>query len=113
MTNTKRDWLAVLNANPGEPAVVASPSGNFLIIPPLEYTETGEQRNFTNIGTFTENASPTVQKAFWRKVAETLEYIVQNTTLTRIWVYTEGAGVAYLHVRICHEPGYQKYFRDV
>jgi hypothetical protein len=113
MTNTKRDWLRILNKKPGEPAVIESQSGNTLVIPPIEYTNSGQEKDFTNIGKFSQYASPKVKKAFWKLVAETIEYVINNTTQNRIWVYTEGSGVAYLHVRICFEPGHQKNFRNV
>jgi hypothetical protein len=66
---------------------------------------------YTNINTFSANASKDQIADFWRLVGQTIIANDETRTLTDgpLWISTSGTGVAWLHVRIEHTPKYYKY----
>jgi hypothetical protein len=71
-----------------------------LVVPP------NDGRNYAHFARFCQHASLSTKKAFWKKVAESIEKFVKTTKLDKVYVSTHGNGVAWLHVRICKSPKY-------
>jgi hypothetical protein len=61
-------------------------------------------KNYSNIYSFTKNASNTQKIAFWKKVASVARR--EQKKHGTIWISTHGFGVAWLHVRISSIPKY-------
>ena len=51
-----------------------------------------------------DNATDKQQKAFWKKVSNSVTKMLK--THDKVWVSTHGKGVPYLHVRIDTVPKY-------
>jgi len=65
-----------------------------------------ENKKYTSIKLFIDNASVKQQKKFWKRVAKEIrDALIEND---KVWVSTHGLGVYYLHVRIDTYPKYYK-----
>lgn len=67
----------------------------------------GQQRNYSHIGVFTENAPMEQQDTFWQTVGKiTADHISDQP----LWLNTAGGGVAWLHVRLDSSPKYYRHY---
>lgn len=63
-----------------------------------------ENKNFTTIKDFIDNASITHQKMFWKIVVITIKKILKEND--KIYVSTHGLGIPYFHLRLDKVPKY-------
>jgi hypothetical protein len=77
-------------------------SGDSLLIIPIPKNN----KDFTTIKDFCDNASITHQIQFWRKVAVELEHLLKSNE--NIYVSTHGLGEYYFHLRLDKIPKYYK-----
>lgn len=68
--------------------------------------EDKEQKNYSHIGVFTDQAPADQQHALWQKVGEVTREHISDQPL---WLNTAGGGVAWLHVRLDSRPKYYRY----
>ena len=61
-------------------------------------------RNYVTIKDFIDNAPLSQQRAVWKRVAGVAKSMLKNHN--RIWIYTHGYGVPYLHIRVSTIPKY-------
>lgn len=65
-----------------------------------------QERNYSHIGVFTENAPVQQQHHLWQTVGR----VTQNRISDRpLWLNTAGGGVAWLHVRLDSRPKYYRH----
>ncbi len=65
-----------------------------------------QDRNYSHIAVFTEQAPDQQQHALWQKVGEITRGHISNQLL---WLNTAGGGVAWLHVRLDSRPKYYRH----
>ena len=61
-------------------------------------------KKYTTLKQFMDNATMKQQKVFWKKVASSINKMLK--TNDKVWVSTHGKGVPYLHIRIDTNPKY-------
>lgn len=61
-------------------------------------------KQFTTIKDFIDEASPTQQKLFWKKVRTEVKKMLK--VHDKIWVSTHGTGVPFFHLRLDTNPKY-------
>jgi hypothetical protein len=65
-----------------------------------------QNKNFSTIKDFIDNATITQQQHFWNHVSkEILLFLTKNEN---VFVSTHGLGVHYFHIRLCTRPKYYK-----
>jgi len=77
-------------------------SGDTLLIIPIPK----QNKDFTTMKDFCDNATITQQKHFWKKVALELETMLDDNET--IYVSTHGLGEHYFHLRLDKKPKYYK-----
>lgn len=87
------DEIAVFN-NLGNDAKLIAPA------------PTDQQRNYSHIGVFTDEAPADQQQAFWQMVGQVTQEQISDQPL---WLNTAGGGVAWLHVRLDSRPKYYRH----
>ena len=75
-------------------------SGDAILVIPIPKNN----KNFSNLKNFSDNASKTQQQKLWNKVASIIKKELKKKN--KIWVSTHGLGVPYLHIRISTSPKY-------
>lgn len=75
-------------------------SGDTILVVPMPKNN----KNFSNLKNFIDNASKTQQKYFWEHVADIIN--IQKNNHQHLWISTHGLAVPYLHVRISTSPKY-------
>ena len=78
-------------------------SGESLLIIPIPK----ENKDFTTIKDFCDNASEMHKITFWKKVAYEIENILKTTN--KIYVSTHGLGEYYFHLRLDKKPKHYSY----
>lgn len=76
-------------------------SGDTLLVIPIPK----QNKNFTTIKHFIDNASKTQKKYFWKYVSQKIKSLIKNKK-TKYWISTHGTGVPYFHLRISTKPKY-------
>lgn len=76
-------------------------SGDTLLIIPIPK----QNKNFTTIKHFIDNASKTQQKYFWKYVSQKIKSLIKDKK-KKYWISTHGTGVPYFHLRISTKPKY-------
>ena len=61
-------------------------------------------KKYTTLKQFMDNATDKQQKKFWKKVVSSVNKMLK--THDKVWVSTHGKGVPYLHIRIDTNPKY-------
>ena len=77
-------------------------SGDAILVVPTPPTRS--DKNYANLTTFQATAPQNIKIMFWKKVAATIRVALRNWGT--VYVSTHGAGVAWLHIRICKTPKY-------
>ena len=76
-------------------------SGDATLVVPMPRSD---GRSYATLKDFMDNAAAVQQTAFWKRVAQQIEKMLE--TNKKLWVSTHGLGVHYLHVRISKLPKY-------
>ena len=79
-------------------------SGDSILIIPIPKNN----KNYTTMKDFCDNASITQQKIFWKRVANEIEIILNRNDNDKIYVSTHGLGEHYFHLRLDKKPKYYK-----
>lgn len=92
---SKEETIAVFDNLGKDATLIAS-------VPPEEK----EDRNYSHIGTFTDNATEQEQHALWQAVGRVTKEQISDQPF---WLNTAGGGVAWLHVRLDSRPKYYRH----
>ena len=86
-------------------SVIAFPSlgGDATMVSPAYNCE------YTHLKAFLIHANQKMKAALWKEVGKSIIKRLESANGNRIWLSTHGAGVPYLHVRICPAPRYYHY----
>jgi len=76
-------------------------SGDATLVIPMPRSD---GRSYATLKDFMDNATVVQQTAFWKRVAQQIEKMLE--TNKKLWISTHGLGVHYLHVRISKVPKY-------
>jgi hypothetical protein len=104
------EFKSIIN-KPHRTRVIEYEVAAYLIVPP----DTG---NYSHIGLFTQKAPESLQKDFWKVVADCIYKCMKKTRYMgggagRVWVTAHNEGVSWFHVRVCNKPIYTKTKRFV
>jgi hypothetical protein len=81
-------------------AVFPNMSGDTLLVIPMPL----RGKNYATLRDFIDEAPLPQQQAFWKEVAHTARYVMQEAG--RAWISVHGMGVPYTHVRVSATPKY-------